>query len=113
MGIVTEGVVFLPEMSCFNTPIPFCNQTGVLGFGGVFADVLFAAGNEVGVFFVCILVLAGGGGVGVRTVATLAGGVGFVVVAATVGGAGALIVFDLPVVLFFSFSLSSTNFCIR
>ena len=62
MGVVTEGVVFLPEMSCFNTPTPFCIKPVFLILGGLFADVLFAAGNEVGIFFVRISVLAGVGG---------------------------------------------------
>ena len=72
----------MPESRSFNAPTPFCTKLVPLGLGGLFAGILFAAGKEVTVFFVCTFVLAGSGGVGVRTVAILA--VGVVVVAGAV-----------------------------
>ena len=78
VGIVTERAVFLPETNTFEAPTPFWAKLEPLDFGGLFADVPFAAGNEVGVFFVCTFVLTGSGAVGVRVIAMLAVGVAVV-----------------------------------
>ncbi len=110
MGVLTEGVDFLPERSSFVALTAFWTKPVAFSLGGLFAFAPFAAGNEVAVFVVRISVLAGGGGVGVRAVAVWAVGVTVVVEAvvdeAVFGGAlgvGAFAVWVLLAILFFSF----------